>query len=245
MKEAGKKIAAAVLYDVTMLRVFERAGVDVVSIGDSFGSYLLGGSLSDVSVDDILLFAKAVIRKAERPVLSVDVPIAVCAHGPEAVLQAARRIKDEAGPDMAKIDIPSGPERLIEEVQAVQAAGLAAYCRLRYRPERARLDGHATESERVLRLGRQLQDAGVVLIDLYQATPDVYRDVASALRIPVVGGQWSTSDADGKIFIYPNFVGYRPDTIDNTDGRSASRFMYELLKPALDEVHAGAWHAAP
>jgi 3-methyl-2-oxobutanoate hydroxymethyltransferase len=244
MKQEGKKIAAAVLYDVTMLRVFERAGVDMVSIGDSFASYLLGGSMADVRVDDILLFAKAVIRKAERPVLSVDVPIAVCEEGPEAVVNAARRLKDEAGPDMAKIDIPSGPDRLVEEVRAVQEAGLAAYCRLRYRPEHARLNA-AAEAERVLRLGALLQHAGVMLIDLYQATPDVYRELARALHIPVIGGQWSTSDADGKIFIYPNFVGYRPDTIDNEDGRSASRFMYELLKPALDEVHAARWQAAP
>src|SRR5215469_13857965 len=154
MKQEGKKITAAVLYDVTMLRVFERAGVDVVSIGDSFPSYLLGGSMEDVSVDDILLFAKAVIRKAERPVLSIDVPIAVCARGAEAVLEAVRRLKDEAGPDMAKIDIPAGPERLVEEVQAVQQAGLVAYCRLRYRPEHARLDGAQAESEHVLRLGK-------------------------------------------------------------------------------------------
>lgn len=245
MKRDGKKIAAAVIYDVPMLRIFERAGVDVLSIGDSFASYLLGGSMDDVSVDDILLFAKAVIRKAERAVMSVDVPITVCAAGPAEVLKAARRFKDEAGPDLAKIDIPSGPERLIDEIHAVIESGLAGYCRIRYRPDRAKADGAEAEHDHVMKLAHAVQDAGASLIDLYQGTPDVYRDVTKSLHIPVIGGQWSTKDADGKIFIYPNFVGYRPDTIDNTDGRSTSRFMYDLLKPALDEVHAAAWQPQP
>lgn len=100
MKREGKKIAAAVLYDIPMLRIFERAGVDVVSVGDSFASYLLGGSMAEVSVDDILHFAKAVIRNAERPVLSIDVPIAVCEQGPTQVFEAARRFKEEGGPDL-------------------------------------------------------------------------------------------------------------------------------------------------
>jgi 3-methyl-2-oxobutanoate hydroxymethyltransferase len=244
MKRNGKKVAAAVLYDVPMLRIFERAGVDVVSIGDSFAHYLFDSSMDDVTVDEILVFAKAVIRKAERPVLSIDIPIKVCAEGPAAVSKAAQRFKNEAGPDLGKIDIPSGPEMLLEEVKAVMDAGLGGYCRVRYRPERAKVDASA-EHDHVIWLTQSLEEAGVSLIDLYQGTPDVYRDVARSVSIPVIGGQWSTNESDGKIFIYPNFVGYRPDTIDRADGRSASRFIYDLLKPALDEVHAGTWQPQP
>jgi 3-methyl-2-oxobutanoate hydroxymethyltransferase len=244
MKRSGKKLAAAVLYDVPMLRIFERAGVDVISIGDSFAHYLFDGSMDDVTVDEIMIFAKAVIRRAERAVLSIDVPIRVCAEGPMAVYGAAERFKREAGPDLAKIDIPSGPELLLDEVKAVMDAGLGGYCRIRYRPEFAKNDA-AAEHDHVVDLAQRVEAAGVSLIDLYQGTPDVYRDVAKAVRIPVIGGQWSTNESDGKIFIYPNFVGYRPDTIDRTDGRSTSHFIYELLKPALDEVHAATWQPQP
>jgi 3-methyl-2-oxobutanoate hydroxymethyltransferase len=244
MKRNGRKLTAAVIYDVPMLRIFERAGVDVISIGDSFAHYLFDSSMDDVTVDEILVFAKAVIRKAERPVLSIDVPIGVCSEGPAAVYKAAQRFKSEAGPDLAKIDLPSGPDMLLDEVRAVMDAGLGGYCRVRYRPERAKIDPGA-EHDHVVQLAQAVEKAGVSLIDLYQGTPEVYRDVARSVRIPVIGGQWSTGASDGKIFIYPNFVGYRPDTIDRTDGRSASRFIYDLLKPALDEVHAGAWQPQP
>lgn len=245
MKRDGKKIAAAVIYDVPMLRIFERAGADVLSVGDSFAGYLLGEKMDNVSVDDILLFARAVVPKAERAVMSVDLPIVVCDAGPADVLKAARRFKDEAGPDMAKIDIPSQFESLTDEVHAVIEAGLAAYCRVRYRPDRATADGSAAEHDHVMKVAHAVQEAGASLIDLYQGTPELYRDVAKSLDIPVIGGQWSTKEADGKIFVYPNLVGYRPDTIDKTDGRSASRFIYDIISPAVAEVHAAAWQPQP
>ena len=244
MKREGKKIAAAVVYDVPMTRIFERARVDVLSVGDSFASYLFGAKMEDVSVDDILPFAKAVVRAAERAVVSVDVPIAVCSAGATEVLEAARRIKAEAGPDMAKLFIPSGEDGLVEQVHAVVEAGLAAYCRVRYPGARGHSDIRSSPEghEHVMKWAHAVQDAGASLIDLYQGPPEIYEEVARSLRIPVIGGQWATPQADGKIFVYPNLVGYRGDAIDATDGRpSAARFMYDIIEPALASVHAGSW----
>ena len=241
MKRDGKKIAAAVVYDVTMTRVFERAGVDFLSVGDSFASYLLGARMEDVTVDDMLLFARAVMRTAERAVLSVDVPIAVCSAGATTVHTAAKRFKEEVGPEVAKLFIPSGPEGLPDQVHAVVDAGLAAYCRVMYpgdRDSRA-IVGSLEKDEHVLKWAHAVQDAGASMIDLYMGTPEIYGEVAKSLRIPVIGGQWATRHADGKIFIYPNLVGYRPDTVEKTG--TAARFIYDIVEPALAEVHAGTW----
>src|SRR5437763_6587817 len=103
MKRDGKKIAAAVVYDTTMTRVFERAGVHFLSVGDSFAGYLLGSPMDDVTVDEMLPFAHAVMRTAERAVISIDVPIGVCNSGPAEVARAAKRFKSEVGPDIVKL----------------------------------------------------------------------------------------------------------------------------------------------
>jgi 3-methyl-2-oxobutanoate hydroxymethyltransferase len=244
MKLGGKKIAAAVVYDVPMTRIFERAGVDVLSVGDSFASYLFGASMDQVSVDDMLLFAKAVVRAAERAVVSVDIPIGVCSRGATEVHNAARRIKAEAAPDMVKLFIPAGEDGLVEQVQAVREAGLAAYCRVRYPGARGHDDirsspeGHA----HVLKWAHAVEEAGASLIDLYQGPAEIYGEVARNVRIPVIGGQWATREADGKIFVYPNLVGYRGDAIDARAGRpSAARYMFEIIEPQLASVHAATW----
>jgi 3-methyl-2-oxobutanoate hydroxymethyltransferase len=241
MKRDGKKIAAAVVYDTTMTRVFERAGVDFLSVGDSFASYLLGAEMDDVSVDEMLPFARAVMRTAERAVISIDVPIGVCETDAAAVGKAAKRYKDEIGPDMAKLYIPSGPERLVDQVHAVIDAGLAAYCRIPYPTEGGGIQGSPERDEHVMKWAHAVEDAGASMIDLYMGTPEIFGQVAKSVSIPVIGGQCSTDASDGKIFIYPNMLGYRPDKVDDTSGRSTAKFMLDMVQPALAEVHSGKW----
>ena len=236
MKGEGRKIAEVLVFDTTMTRIFERAGAEVLLVGDSYTGYLLGGKADDASVDGMILFARAVAGAAERALVTVDLPGPVCEAGSDEVLKTTRRFKQETGADLAKIDIPSGDDRLIDELRAVLEGGLAADVRVRFRPERARSQGIAAEHDQVMKLAHAAEDAGASIIELYEATPELYRDAATSLRIPVLGGRWVTQDADGKIFIYPNLVGYRPDAIDRTDGPSAARFV--------SEVHAGKWEAA-
>jgi 3-methyl-2-oxobutanoate hydroxymethyltransferase len=242
MKREGRKIAEALVFDTTMTRVFERAGAEVLLVGDSYTGYLLGGG--EASVEGMILFAGAVVRAAERALVTVDLPGPVCEAGADEVLKTTRRFKQETGADLAKIDIPSTDDGLIDELQAVLEGGLAADVRVRFRPERARDQGIAAEHDQVMKLAHAAEDAGASLIELYEATPELYRDAARSLRVPVLGGRWVTQDADGKIFIYPNLVGYRPDAVDRTDGPSAARFIYDLVEPFLSEVHAGKWEAA-
>jgi 3-methyl-2-oxobutanoate hydroxymethyltransferase len=243
-KRDGKKIAAAVVYDVPMTRIFERAGVDFLSVGDSFASYLFGGSMDEVSVEEMVIFARAVTRAAERAVVSVDIPIGICTRGATDVLQAALRIKEAAAPDMVKLFIPAGEDGLVEQVHAVREAGLAAYCRVRYPGARGHddirssPDGHA----HVLKWAHAVEDAGASLIDLYQAPAEMYGELAKSVGIPVIGGQWATREGDGKIFVYPNLVGYRGDAIESKPGRpSVARYMYDIIAPELANVHAATW----
>jgi len=239
MKGDGKKIAAAVVYDTTMTRVFERAGVHFLSVGDSFAGYLLGAPMDEVTLEEMLPFAHAVMRTAEHAVISVDVPIGVCLSGAREVARAVKHFKDEIGPDMAKLYIPSGPEGLVDEVKAVLDAGLAAYCRVQYPTDHGKIEGSPERDEHVLKWAHAVENAGASMIDLYMGTPEIYGKVAKSLRIPVIGGQWATKEADGKIFIYPNLTGYRPDSVDKPG--TAARFMFDIVQPALAQIHAGDW----
>ena len=73
MKAEGKKIAAAVVYDATMTEICEAAGVDLLSIGDSVGRTYLGqDEPDDYTVEEMMVFARAVGRTAKRAVVSVD-----------------------------------------------------------------------------------------------------------------------------------------------------------------------------
>ncbi len=244
MKREGRKITEALVFDTTMTRVFERAGVEILLVGDSYTGYLLGEPSDEASVEGMILFARGVARAAERALVTVDLPGPVCEAGADEVLKATRRFKQETSAELAKIDVPSRDDDLIDELRAVVEGGMAVDVRVRFRADRARIQGLTAEHDQVMRLAHAAEDAGASLIELYEATPELYRDAAKSLRVPVLGGRWVTQDADGKIFIYPNLVGYRPDSIDKTDGHSVARFIYDAVAPLLSEVHTGKWEAA-
>ena len=100
MKRDGEKIAAAVVYDFPMARIADRAGVDIVSVGDSVGVNIWGHAADeDVTLDEMLVVCRAVHRGATHAVISCDVPVSV-----RNVVDAARALVDDGGAAMVKVD---------------------------------------------------------------------------------------------------------------------------------------------
>ena len=244
MKADGKKIAAAVVYEYQMTRICERAGVDMLSVGDSLGRNVLGQAhVDDCTVDDMIPFAKAVVRGRERAVVSVDMPTTPSRAGAKAVGEAAKRFKEEAGVDMTKIDIRTREEELFDEVFAVQEAGLYAYPQIGFPTQGSTrgIQGGQEVHAHVLKWALKIEEAGAAMIDLTNVPPDIYEDICKSLRIPVIGGQ-APQEADGKIQVAVSGVGYFADTIDRDDGRpNASKYIYDVMKGLLDSIHAGQW----
>ena len=74
MKREGKKIVAVVAWDYQIAQIADRAGVDLVSVGDSVGVNLWGRQEGEISLDEMLIVCKAVRRGVKRALLSCDLP---------------------------------------------------------------------------------------------------------------------------------------------------------------------------
>ncbi|MGH8641952.1 MAG: 3-methyl-2-oxobutanoate hydroxymethyltransferase, partial [Burkholderiales bacterium] len=104
MKREGRKIVGVVLYDFPTAQIADRAGVDLVSVGDSVGANLWGQSTeTEVTAEELLLACKAVRRGTRRALVSCDVPQGPVAAGIEAATAAAVRLAKEGGADMVKV----------------------------------------------------------------------------------------------------------------------------------------------
>ncbi len=244
MKKEGKKIAAAVVYEYQMTKICERAGVDVLSVGDSLGRNVLGqADVDDCTVDDMVPFARAVVRGRERAIVSVDMPTVPSRGGVATVVEAAKRFRDEAGVDMVKVDIRTREEQLFDEIPAVIETGLHVYPQIGFPtqgPTRG-VQGGPEVLEHVMKWAHKIQDAGAAMIDLTNVPPDIYEQVCKSLRIPVIGGQ-APPQADGKIQVAVSGVGYFAAQIDRADGRpNMAKFAYDVMKGYLDDIHAGKW----
>src|SRR5689334_4012435 len=100
MKTQGRKIAGVVVWDYQLAQVVDRAGVDLVSVGDTVGVNLWGhGNPLEVTLDEMLIVCKAVRRGVQRALLSCDFPFGPLQAGVGTALQAAIRLVKEAGAD--------------------------------------------------------------------------------------------------------------------------------------------------
>ena len=196
----------------------------------------------DEAAFDEAPFAKAVARAAERAVVSGDMPPATCNGGPAEIAKAARRIKDEVGADMTKVDVRGHEDTAADMVRAVVETGLAAYPHVGYfgGPRSDGLHGSPEDHENMMKWTRTLYEAGASMIDLASVTAEIYADVCNSIPIPVIGGQ-TGPEADGHIHVAWGLVGYRADAIERTDPPSASSVMYNIAQKAFGDIHAGTW----
>src|SRR5262245_59572271 len=105
MKRDGKKIVGVVAWDYPMARIADRAGVDIVSVGDSVGVNLWGHSNPrEVTMEEMLVVCKAVRRGVTRALVSCDFPFGPLQEGIDSAVRAAVRLVKEAGADMIKLD---------------------------------------------------------------------------------------------------------------------------------------------
>src|SRR6266478_4396021 len=105
MKKDGQKIVGVVLYDYQMAQIADRAGVDIVSVGDSVGVNMWGHrSELEVTLDQMVLVCQAVRRGVSRALVSCDIPFGPLQEGTNAALRAAIRLVKEGGADMVKLD---------------------------------------------------------------------------------------------------------------------------------------------
>ena len=98
MKERGEKIAVLTAYDYTMARLLDRAGIDVILVGDSVGMVVLGfDNTLPVTLDMMIHHTRAVSRGAKRALIVADMPFLTFQLNMEEAMRNAGRLIQEGG----------------------------------------------------------------------------------------------------------------------------------------------------
>src|SRR5436189_5625893 len=120
MKHERRKIVGVVVYDYQMAMIADRAGVDIVSAGDSVGINLWGhGSEADVTLEQMVLICQAVRRGATRALVSCDVPLGCLHEGADTAVRGANRLVEDGGADLVKVDVAASSLDIVRAVTGV------------------------------------------------------------------------------------------------------------------------------
>ena len=247
MKRQGRKIVGVVVYDYQMAQIVDRAGVDIVSVGDSVGINMWGQqSELDVTLDEMLLACKAVRRGVTRALVSCDFPYGPLQEDPEAALRAATALVEKGGADMLKLDAAADHP---EAVRAIAAAGIPVFAQFGITPHTAKRYGGMSKAapdlagalkEQFVAEATLLEKVGAALLDFTNSGPVAGPAVTSAVSIPVMGGLGGGPWLDGRIRAVVNAVGYLAAALDDTTDRYANvaRVTFDAIQTYAGDVRA-------
>jgi 3-methyl-2-oxobutanoate hydroxymethyltransferase len=242
MKRSGRKIVAVVAYDYQMAAIADRAGVDMLSVGDSVGVNLWGHrSELEVTLDQMLLACRAVRRGAEHALVSCDFPFGPLQEGPELAVRAAIALVKEGGADLVKLD---GASAFPEVVQAITRAGIPVWAQFGITPHTALKYGGMANAgpdlatamtDRLVEEARLLEAAGAALLDFTNSGPVAGPAATAAVSIPVIGGLGGGPWLDGRVRMGFAAIGYLASALDDKADRYAN-----VAQTALDAFQAFA-----
>lgn len=211
MKRRGERIAMLTAYDFTMSRLLDRAGIDVLLVGDSLGMVVLGHENTlPVTVDAIVHHTAAVSRGASRALVVADMPFLSCHTGVRDAVLAAGRMVREGGAKAVKIE---GGHAVLEVCQRLVEAGIPVMGHLGLTPQSVhQLGGFRKQAKtrddalKLLESAQVLQAAGAFALVLESIPDDVAAEATDLLEIPTIGIGAGPS-CDGQVLVSHDVFG--------------------------------------
>ena len=252
MKRTGQKIVGVVAWDFQMAQIVDRAGVDIVSVGDTVGTNLWGHpSPLAVTMEEMIVVCKAVCRGVKRAIVSCDIPFGPLQEGIDSALRAAIRMVKEAGADMIKLD---GAADFPEAVRAIARAGIPVFAQFGMTPQTALASGMSygdllrpgaqappAMTAKCVEEAKQLEAAGASLLDFTLSGPLAGPAVVAAVSIPVIGGLGGGPWLDGRMRMAHAAIGYAATELDSKTETYANvaRITLDAITAYAEDVRSG------
>lgn len=228
MREAGEKIACLTAYDASFALLEDRAGVDVVLIGDSLGMVIHGGNTTTpVTVDDIVYHSKAVAPHLKRAFLIADLPFLSYATLDRA-LDSSQRLMQQGGAKMVKLE---GGREQASIVEYLSVRGVPVCAHLGLQPQFIHKMGafkvqgrEDAAAEAMLHDAKVLAEAGADLLLLECIPAGLGARITAESPVPVIG-IGAGAGVDGQILVLQDLLGISPQVTLGRTPRFVKNYM--------------------
>lgn len=235
MKQAGEKISMLTAYDYSMATVIDKAGMDIILVGDSASNVMVGNnSTLPMTVDQMIYHGKSVMNGVEKAMVVVDMPFgSYHASTAEAVTNAVK-IMRETEADCLKLE---GGIEIIESVKAILAAGIPIMGHLGLMPQsinkygsfglRAKDD---KEAQKLIDDAKLLEEVGCCSVVLEKIPADLAAKVTKELTIPIIG-IGAGPHVDGQVLVMHDMLGLNKGFSPKFLRRYAN--LYDIITEAV------------
>ena len=211
MKERGEKIAVWTAYDFTIARLLDRAGIDIILVGDSLGMVVLGyDNTLPVTLDMIIHHTSAVSRGAKHALIVADMPFLTYQLSVEEAMRNAGRLIQEGGAAAVKIE---GGRQIVDTAKRLVDIGIPVMGHLGLTPQSVHQLGgfrpqgrDAEAADRLVKDAQMLERAGVFAVVLESIPPDLAGSITSSVKMPTIGIGAGTQ-CDGQVLVSYDALG--------------------------------------
>ncbi|WP_022872467.1 3-methyl-2-oxobutanoate hydroxymethyltransferase [Nesterenkonia alba] len=209
-KDASERFAMLTSYDAMTAAVFDEAGVEVLLVGDSASSVVMGRKTTlPITVDELLVFATSVVAGAQRALVVVDLPFGSYESSPQQAVETSVRFLKEAGVAAVKLE---GDASLAGHVEALVSAGIPVMAHVGFTPQSEhalggyRVQGRGEARQKVIDDAVALQDAGAFSVLMEMVPAEVAAEVDRTLRVPTIG-IGAGSATTGQVLVWQDMLG--------------------------------------
>jgi len=257
-KQRGEKFAVLTAYDATIARLLERAGVDVLLVGDSVATAVLGYDTTlPVTLDVMIHHTAAVVRGTERALVIADMPFLTYQVTPSDAVRNAGRLLKDAGAAAVKIE---GGRSVTDVVRRLVDVGIPVMGHLGVLPQSVNQQSgyrqrgsEANEAELIFSDSLALQDAGVFALVLEAIPPELAAKITAELEVPTVG-IGAGPDCDGQVLVSSDMLGLhdkippfakRYVNLSETIVSAARAFVEDVRSAAVRSESANSGETSP
>ncbi|MDR1454923.1 MAG: 3-methyl-2-oxobutanoate hydroxymethyltransferase [Tannerella sp.] len=211
MKQRGEKISMLTAYDYSMAKIIDRAGMDVILVGDSASNVMAGNVTTlPITLDQMIYHGKSVVKAVKRALVVVDLPFGTYQGNSKEALSSAIRVMKETHADCIKME---GGAEIRESIERVLCAGIPIMGHLGLTPQSINKFGTyavrargEVEANKLIDDAHLLEELGCFGIVLEKIPAMLTKQVSEALTIPTVSigaGRY----ADGQVLVMHDMLG--------------------------------------
>ena len=237
MKQAGQKISCLTAYDHLMAELLDKAGVDLILVGDSAAMTIQGRHTTvSVTMQQMLYHASTVTSAVERALVVGDLPFMSYHINPDEALRNAGRMIQESLVEAVKLE---GGQLMAPTIRRIVDAGIPVMGHLGLTPQSILKFGtyqvRATESEEAEQLRKDalaIQEAGVFAMVIEKVPSELASEISKMVDVPVIG-IGAGPGCDGQILVSHDMLGLYTKFKPRFVRRYAE--LAETMKSAFEE----------
>ncbi len=211
MKKEGKKISMLTAYDYPMALLEDRAGIEIILVGDSLGMTVLGyENTLPVTMEEMIHHTKAVTRGAKHALIIGDMPFMSYQTSERDAIYNAGRFMKEGGADAVKLE---GGASVKETVRAIVKAGIPVMGHIGLTPQMISMLGgfkvqgkDAQAAQKIIEDALILEDAGAFSVLLEAIPAPIAKMITERLKVPTIG-IGAGVHCDGQVLVVHDLLG--------------------------------------